>query len=85
MCRERMANKDRPVLKGILDRSVKAERFSERILHQQTEPLRALPHAAKLIAALQSFLTPAEVEAVHRRLTRISFFIERVNAEVTST
>ena len=72
-------------LKTVFDEAVKAERFSERVLHARTEPLRALPHAAKLTEILQSFLTPAEIETIHRRLTRASFFIEPVNEDVTST
>jgi len=79
-----MAN-NRNALKAILEKAVRVERYSERILHHQTEPLRALQHSVMLTAALQGFLTPAEIETVHRRLTRIAFLIERVNAEVTST
>lgn len=72
-------------LKAIFDDAVKAERFSERMLHARTEPLRALPHAAKLTSVLQTFLTPAETETIHRRLTRAAFMIEPVNDQVTST
>ena len=72
-------------LKTVFDEAVKAERFSERIPHTRTEALRALPHPAKLTAVLQSFLTPAETETIHRRLTRAAFLIEPVNNDVTST
>lgn len=72
-------------LKAIFDRAVKTDRFSERILHIRTEPLRTLPHSARVTAALQGFLTPAETETIHRRLTRVAFLIEPVNDEVTST
>lgn len=72
-------------LQAGFDDVVKMVRFSERILHARTEELRALPHAAKLTAILESFLTPAETETVHRRLTRAIFLIEPVNDDVTST
>ncbi len=72
-------------LKSVFDEAIKAERFSERILHARTDLLRALPHAAKLTAVLQTFLTPAETETIHRRLTRAAFMIEPVNDDVTST
>jgi len=80
-----MPNSKQENLQAVFDDAVKAGRFSERILHARTEELRALPHAAKLTAALQIFLTPAETETVHRRLTRAAFLIEPVNDEVTST
>src|SRR5580704_4852916 len=72
-------------LRAAFEETVKAERFSERILHARTEPLRALPHATKLTSMLQTFLTPAETETIHRRLTRVAFLIEAVNDDVTST
>ncbi len=72
-------------LKTAFDEAVQATRFSERMLYARTESLRALPHAAKLTTVLQVFLTPAEVETVHRRLTRAAFLIEPVNEDVTST
>src|SRR5580658_4517087 len=72
-------------LKAAFEEAVKAERFSERILHTRTEPLRALPYATKLTSILQTFLTPAETETIHRRLTRVAFLIEAVNDDVTST
>jgi len=72
-------------LKAIFDGAVKTDRFSERILHIRTESLRTLPHSAILTSALQGFLTPAETETIHRKLTRAAFLIEPVNDEVTST
>jgi hypothetical protein len=73
------------MLKAIFDGAVKTDRFSERILHIRTEPLRTLPHSTRLTSALQKCLTPAETETVHRKLTRAAFLIEPVNDEVTST
>jgi len=72
-------------LKPIFDNAVRAGRFSEPNLHAQLQNLRALPNASKLAAKLQTFLTPAEVETVQRRLVRASFLVEPVNDDVTST
>jgi hypothetical protein len=80
-----MAKSKTKNLKAVFDEAVKAERFSEPKLHARTESLRAMPHAAKLTEILQTFLSPAEIETIHRRLTRAAFLIEPVNDDVTST
>jgi len=80
-----MAKPTSRYLKAIFDAAVRTDRFSERILHTRTEPLRTLRHSARLSAALTELLTPAETETVHRKLIRASFLIELVNDEVTST
>jgi hypothetical protein len=80
-----MAANNSQKLKHIFDNAVKAGRFSEPSLHAQLQNLRSLPNAAKLATKLQTFLTPAEVETIQRRLVRASFLIEPVNDDVTST
>jgi hypothetical protein len=80
-----MAKSKTMSLKTVFDEAVKAERFSEPKLHARTESLRAMPHVAKLTEILKTFLSPAEIETIHRRLTRAAFLIEPVNDEVTST
>lgn len=73
------------VLKTIFERAVASARFSEPLLHSKTAALRSLPHAVEVSKALSGFLTPAQVETVQRRLTRIAFLVEPVNEDVTST
>lgn len=72
-------------VKSIFDKAVKQERFSERNLFEQTANFRAWPPVAKLNAELNNLFTQAEVETVHRRMTRAVFFIELVKDDVTST
>lgn len=80
-----MAANNSQKLKHIFDNAVKAGRFSEPNLHAQLQNLRSLPNASELEAKLRTFLTPAEVETIQRRLVRASFLIEPVNDDVTST
>jgi hypothetical protein len=72
-------------LRRIFDGAVKAGRFSESALHGQLKRIHSLSNAARLEARLQTFLSPAEVETVQRRLVRASFLIEPVNEDITST
>ncbi len=74
----------RPV-KAVFDKAVKVERFSERSLFDQTESLRAWSPVARLSAELEKLLAPAELEIVHRRMTRTIYFLELVKSDVTST
>src|SRR2546422_550790 len=74
-----------PTLRQVFERAVKAGRFSEPSLHTQLGKLRSLANASKLAGKLQTFLTPAEIETVQRRLVRAAFLIEPVNEDVTST
>lgn len=69
----------------MFDAAIRSTRFSDRMMYAKTETLRQLPHAATLTARLQDFLSPAETETIHRRLTRAAFLIEPVNDDVTST
>lgn len=72
-------------LKAVFVLAVRAERFSERKLYQETAVLRASELAQRLTSELEKFLPPAQVEVAHRRLVRVAFLIELVKADVTST
>jgi hypothetical protein len=72
-------------IKRAFDLAVKADRYSERRLYENTDPLRKFPLAKKLTSELEQFLPHAQIEVVHRRLVRVAFLIELVNDEVTST
>lgn len=72
-------------LKAVFDKAVKAERFSESNLFEQTGSLRAWQPVLRLNVELEKLLTPAEVETVHRRMTRAIYFIELVKNDITST
>lgn len=78
-----MANHNR--LKTAFDRAVKAERFSEPKLYEATGALRDGLLARRLDKELAQHLAPAQVEVVHRRLTRAAFLIEPVKSDITST
>jgi hypothetical protein len=80
-----MANIDPKVIKTIFDKAVRAERFSERSLFEQTALLREWEPVAALNVELLKTLTPAQVETVQRRMTRAVYFIELVKSDVTST
>ena len=72
-------------IKTIFDRAVKAERFSERSLFDRTEGLRAWSPVARLNIELEKLISAAELQVVHRRMTRAIHFIELVKSDVTST
>jgi hypothetical protein len=80
-----MPTPDYKKLKAILDRSVKADRFTDRKLYEDTGNLREGLRARKVSTELGKLLPPAQVEVVHRRLVRAAFFIELVKRDVTST
>jgi hypothetical protein len=80
-----MANVNLKLIKVICDKAVKAERFSERGLFEETKLLRKWQPVAVLTAELEKILTPAQVEIFLRRLTRAVYFIELVKSDVTST
>jgi hypothetical protein len=80
-----MPNTDLRLIKAIFDKAVKAARFSEGGLFEQTGLLREWEPVALLNASLQQMLTPAQVETVQRRVTRAVYFIELVKRDVTST
>lgn len=72
-------------IKAIFDKAVKAERFSEPRLFEQTQLLREWEPVARLNTGLQKILAPAQVESFQRRMTRAVYFIELVKSDVTST
>jgi hypothetical protein len=80
-----MAKADLKQLKAVFDKAIKADRFSERSLFEQTADLRAWAPVARLDAELQKLLAPAEVEIIHRRMTRRVYFIKLDKSDVTST
>ena len=80
-----MTKKDLKQLKAVFDRAVRADRFSERSLFDQTESLRASSPVAQLNTELDKLLTPAELQIVHRRMTRAVYLIELVKGDVSST
>ncbi len=69
------------LIKSIFDNAVKVERFSEPRLFEQTKPLREWEPAAVLHNKLLEILTAAQVETVHRRMTRAVYFIELVKSD----
>jgi hypothetical protein len=73
------------LIKAIFDNAVKAERFSEPRLFEETEPLRGWGPVAFLNTKLLEVLPPAQVETVQRRMMRAVYFIELVKSDVTST
>ena len=80
-----MSKQTAPSIQRILEKVIASARFSDRMLYAKTLLTRRLPYARALSKELRTFLTPAEEETVHRRLMRVAFLIEPVNAEVTST
>jgi hypothetical protein len=68
-----------------LERAVKAPRFSERRLFDETENIRKWSPVSRLNNRLERIFTPAEVQIVNRRLVRAAYLIEPVNEDITST
>ena len=80
-----MPNIDLNLIKAIFDSAVKAERFSDRRLFEQTGALRQWEPVAVLNAKLLEILAPAQVETVQRRMMRAVYFLELVKSDITST
>jgi hypothetical protein len=80
-----MPTPDFKKLKAVLDRSVKADRFTDRKLYDDTASLREGLLVRKLSQELGKILPLAQVEVLHRRLVRAAFLIELVKSDVTST
>ncbi len=72
-------------VKAAFDRSVRAERFSERRLYDLTKNLRDWAPAANLSRELEKILPPAHVQVIYRRILRAVYLIELVKSDVTST
>lgn len=73
------------MLKSILDRSAKADRFNDRKLYEDVTKLRQGLPVRKLIREIVNILPSSQVEVLHRRLVRAAFLIELVKGDVTST
>lgn len=82
---EPMPPSDLRKVKTAFDKSVKAGRFSERQLYEQTESLRKWPLVSKLSRELEKLIPAAQVQVVYRRILRAVYFIELVKSDVTST
>ena len=76
---------DLRTIKAIFEKAVEANRYSDRTVYDQAALLREWEPAKELQALLESFISAAECQVIHRRIVRAVYFIELVKADVTST